>query len=594
MVRVAVVDYDRCQPKKCGLECVNFCPMVRSGTVETIALDEELGKPVISETLCTGCGICTHKCPFKSISIVNLPEELGDRCVFQYGPNSFRLFNLPIVRRGVVVGLLGPNGVGKTTAVRLLVGQLKPNLGEYDNPPSQAEIIRFFRGSELQNYFESLYGGKIRVVYKPQRISPVPRSVRGKVGSLLEKVDERGVMDHVVEYLNLKPVLDRKIEKLSGGELQQVSVAASVCRDADLYIFDEPSSYVDIFQRMKIARLIRTLANEGKAVMVVEHDLAILDFLSDFVHVLFGKPGVYGIVSGIYGVREGINNFLDGFLRAENIRFRKNPITFETRKPLSDVFEHSVLCDFGKIMKRYNGFELVVDGGTLRRSEVVGIMGPNGIGKTTFAMLLAGKLEPTMGTIPNTFRVALKPQYLEPKEGKLVCSILESAAPNEYSTPSYQTTFIGPLELEPLLERDVSELSGGELQRVAIAETLSREADIYLLDEPTAFLDVDERITISKVIRTVVERREAVALVVDHDVQLIDLVSDKLMIFEGEPGVKGFGRGPIDKFKGMNSFLEKMGITYRRDPQTGRPRVNKPGSRLDREQKENKQYYYTE
>ncbi|RLG72318.1 MAG: ribosome biogenesis/translation initiation ATPase RLI, partial [Methanobacteriota archaeon] len=526
--------------------------------------------------------------------IVNLPEELGDRCVFQYGPNSFRLFNLPIVRRGVVVGLLGPNGVGKTTAVRILVGQLKPNLGEYENPPSWVEITRFFRGSELQNYFEDLHRGRIRVVYKPQRISPLPTSVRGKVESLLEKVDERGVMDYVVEMLSLKPILDREIEKLSGGELQQVSIAASVCKDADLYIFDEPSSYVDIFQRMKIARLIRTLTNEDRAVMVVEHDLAILDFLSDFVHVLFGKPGVYGIVSGIYGVREGINNFLDGYLRGENIRFRKTPITFETRKPSGDMVEHSVLCDFRGITKSYDGFELVVEGGTLRRSEVVGIMGPNGIGKTTFAMLLAGKLEPTTGTIPNTFRVALKPQYLEPREGKQVCSILADAAPKEYGTPSYQNTFIDPLGLEHLLERDVAELSGGELQRVAIAETLSREADIYLLDEPTAFLDVDERITISKVIRTVVERREAVGLVVDHDVQVIDLVSDRLMIFEGEPGVKGFGRGPIDKFEGMNSFLEKMGITYRRDPQTGRPRVNKPGSRLDREQKENKQYYYTD
>jgi ATP-binding cassette, sub-family E, member 1 len=130
------------------------------------------------------------------------------------------------------------------------------------------------------------------------------------------------------------------------------------------------------------------------------------------------------------------------------------------------------------------------------------------------------------------------------------------------------------------------------LQKVAIVTTMAQEADVYALDEPSAFLDVEDRFVVAKALSRLVRARSKSAMVIDHDIQVIDLVSDRLMVFTGEPGARGFGSGPLGKEKGMNLFLGQLGLTYRRDVNTGRPRVNKPESKLDREQKERGEYYY--
>src|SRR5690606_11710371 len=137
------------------------------------------------------------------------------------------------------------------------------------------------------------------------------------------------------------------------------------------------------------------------------------------------------------------------------------------------------------------------------------------------------------------------------------------------------------------------ELSGGELQKVAIAASLSRKADLLLLDEPSAYLDVDERLNMAKALRRIVESRGVPAFVVEHDVVTQDFLADRLMVFSGEPGVSGNANQPTTLRKGMNLFLKDMDVTFRRDSITRRPRVNKEGSRLDVMQKEIGEYYYT-
>jgi len=115
-MRIAILIKDRCKPKNCAKECIKFCPRVRAGD-ETIVMGEE-GKPIISEELCVGCGICVHKCPFDAIKIIGLAEELKEDLVHQFSKNGFRLFRLPIPKEGSCIGILGPNGIGKTTAIK--------------------------------------------------------------------------------------------------------------------------------------------------------------------------------------------------------------------------------------------------------------------------------------------------------------------------------------------------------------------------------------------------------------------------------------------------------------------------------------------
>jgi ATP-binding cassette subfamily E protein 1 len=138
----------------------------------------------------------------------------------------------------------------------------------------------------------------------------------------------------------------------------------------------------------------------------------------------------------------------------------------------------------------------------------------------------------------------------------------------------------------------VDTLSGGELQRVAIALALTKDADIYLIDEPSAYLDSNQRMEAAKTIRRVMEKAGTSALIVDHDVYFIDLVSDSIMVFTGEPSLNGLANGPFDLRTGMNKFLTNVDITFRRDAESHRPRINKPGSRLDREQKKSGEYFY--
>ncbi|MCK4566054.1 MAG: ATP-binding cassette domain-containing protein, partial [Candidatus Thorarchaeota archaeon] len=156
----------------------------------------------------------------------------------------------------------------------------------------------------------------------------------------------------------------------------------------------------------------------------------------------------------------------------------------------------------------------------------------------------------------------------------------------------FKTAVIKKLELEHLLEHQVQDLSGGELQRAAIAACLAREADIYLLDEPSAFLDIEQRLASSRAIRRLVRNNMKTAFIVEHSILMADYLSDSMIVFSGVPGKTGKASSIRTLRSGMNTFLKDMGVTFRRDPQTGRPRVNKEGSRLDSQQKESGDYYY--
>jgi len=591
MVRVAVLDEDKCKPKHCDRVCYHFCPQIRS-KVEAVRFENE--KPLIVEALCVGCGICVKKCPFKALSIVNLPDELEKECSHRFGPNTFKLFRLPIPSSGVVLGLLGQNGIGKTTALKILSGEVNPNLGNYEESPDRAQIIEHFRGSTLQEYFQKLDDGELQVVHKPQYVDKIPRVVSGKVGELLEGVNERDRLEMLKKQLQLQTVWDRPLNVLSGGELQRVALAATICREADVYLFDEPSSYLDVKQRLQAARAIRSLRKDDKTVIVAEHDLAILDYLSDQICVFYGTPGVYGIISHVHGVRVGINIYLEGFIPDENVRFRKNPIIFHVKPPTVSRTVGETLLMWGGMKKSHGEFMLSVAPGEAKQGEVIGILGPNGIGKTTFIRLLAGLEECDAGEPSLQYGLALsyKPQYISAEYKGTVQQLLRGIAKDDFSSSWYRSEILQPLNVESLLDRDVSELSGGELQKVAIASCLSGKTQLYLLDEPSAYLDVEERLSMARTIRRVVESRNVTAFVVEHDVVAQDFIADRLMIFTGEPGIYGLANPPTTLRRGMNSFLKEMGITFRRDSVTKRPRVNKEGSKLDRYQKKIGEYYY--
>jgi ATP-binding cassette subfamily E protein 1 len=590
-LRVAVVDKERCRSDKCDLVCIKFCPMVRTRR-EAIRLDEA-GKAYIAELICSGCGICVKKCPFDALRIVNLPDELESEHIHRFGPNEFTLYRLPVPRENTVVGLLGRNAIGKSTVLRILAGDLLPNLGNHAQPPSKEEIVESFAGKPIHDYLKGLYNGRLNVAYKPQYVDRIPKAVKGTVGEVLRAQDQRGVLDRIAKELEIDNLFERDLGVLSGGELQRVAIAAAICRDAGVYLFDEPSSHLDIYQRVRAARIIRGLIEDGRNVVAAEHDLAVLDYLSDDIFVLYGDPNVYGIVSNVHGVREGINIYINGYIPDENVRFRESPIIFHVKPPTPSSGRSRSLIEWTELTKAYDEFSLTVETGEIGVGEVIGVLGKNGIGKTTFVRMLAGVEEPDGGTIADgDIKVSYKPQYLTGTIRGTVEQVLRRAAGEKYLESWFSAEVIEPLHVKDILEREVEVLSGGEIQRVAIAECLSRDADIYLLDEPSAYLDVEERLAVARAIRRITKMSGVTAFVVEHDIVAQDFIADKIMVFSGEAGVQGRGGNPVRLEEGMNIFLEEMGITFRRDQDTKRPRVNKGDSRLDKEQKKTGRYYY--
>jgi ATP-binding cassette subfamily E protein 1 len=590
--RVAVLDEELCQPRKCGLECIVYCPVNKTGG-ECIIQRPDDGKAVISEDLCTGCGICIRKCPFDAIVIVNLAKELSQDKVHQYGINSFRFYRLPTPKKGAVVGLVGRNGMGKSTIVNILSGNVKPNLGKYDQEISWDEVLKYYQGTEMKSHFEKIANGTMRASIKPQLVYLIPKAFKGTPKELLKRYDERKVTDKLVPQLGLQNILDRDIAQLSGGELQRLAVAIAAAKDAEYYFFDEPSSYNDVYQRLTVAKVIRELAEQGKNVMVVEHDMTLLDYLSDYIHIIYGEPGAYGIVSGMQSTKVGINNFLEGFLPSENVRFRDKAFRFDITSSNEDVLLDIPIASYGDLTKSFPSFKLTVAAGKIRRGGIIGIIGANALGKTTFMRMLAGVDKPDSGKIDVGATISYKPQYLNQEYDGDVRSLMYMAYLNPLEGSSVEQQIIIPMGVKKLYEKNVKNLSGGELQKVAVAASLLRQADIYALDEPSAFLDAEDRIAVAKFLQHFVRAQGKSAIIIDHDIQLIDLVADSLVIFEGRPGLEGSATEPIKKEEGMNRFLKALSITYRRDETTGRPRVNKEGGRLDREQKESGNYYYT-
>ncbi len=579
MTRIAVIDRETCIHKKCGYVCSKVCPVNRMGE-ECIVVEKDGIYPVIAEVLCIGCGICVKKCPVKCISIINLAREL-ENPVFQYGVNTFRLYGLPLPMEGGAASIIGKNGIGKTSAIKILSRTLQPNFAVFDRELS-AEELNSRLSLDVRRYFEKTKEGS-RVSLKPQHVSRIRDAFDGTVKELLATVGDMEKIAAVVRLFGIAEISERRISQLSGGELQKVAIAAAYIKEADIYYFDEVTNFLDIEERLKAAVILKDLA-ERKSVLLAEHDLTFLDYVSNYVYLIYGEENAYGIVSQVKNARAGINEYINGFLKEENVRFREYEITFSRHS--ESALKTPVRITYATIAKQYKGFSFSSEEGEIRKGEILGLVGKNALGKSTFVKILAGVEKADTGE-EIKIKLSYKPQYLTP-EDLTVAELLEAKKLDRMVLEECKRR----LNIGILMEKNLNELSGGELQRVALTLALSQEAEVYLFDEPTAFLDIEQRFEFAALLRKVISESEKSAFVVDHDVVFIDAIANRLIVFEGKSSVEGHASAPLEKRDGMNSFLKAADITMRRDKDTFRPRINKPGSALDSEQKSSGDYFY--
>ncbi|KAF3837513.1 hypothetical protein F7725_004976 [Dissostichus mawsoni] len=428
--RIAIVNHDKCKPKKCRQECKKSCPVVRM-----------------------------------ALSIVNLPSNLVKETTHRYCANSFKLHRLPIPRPGEVLGLVGTNGIGKSTALRSsLENRTKPG----PNPPDWQEILTYFRGSELQNYFTKILEDDLRAIVKPQSDSPEGENV----------------------------------EDLSGGELQRFACAVVCIQRADIFMFDEPSSYLDVKQRLKAAITIRSLITPDRYIIVVEHDLS-------------------------------INIFLDGYVPTENLRFRETSLVFKVAETANEEEVKRLRhYQYPSMVKTMGDFTLEIRAGEFTDSEIMVMLGENGTGKTTFIRMLAGGLKPDGGGDIPILNVSYKPQTISPKFKGSVRALLHEKIRDAYTHPQFITDCMKPMQIESIIDQD-----------------------------PSAYLDSEQRLMAARVHPP----RKKTAFVVEHDFIMATYLADRSSGSAGR----------------MNRFLSLLEITFRRDPNNFRPRINKAHSIKD-------------
>ena len=458
----------------------------------------------------------------------------------------------------------------------------------------------------MSDYFKNLYSGKLTFSIKDQKIKQMIKGDENiTVADYINKfdVDQNILKSDAFLMLKLDKLLDHKINTLSGGELQKLLCWVTCAKKADVYIFDEPSNFLDIKQRMEIVQIIKYVCSHDTYVLIVEHDLSMLDYASDEVNIVYGKGAAYGIISTSMGLSTGLNNYMEGELKDQNIRFRTEPFNL---KSYSEVASNSIqkksndltnCLTYESTILEYPDFKLTVPQGLINLNGSINvILGENGIGKTTFMNYISSNTD--LGISYKTQHVNIK-QYMN-SDGTFptVQELLYNNINSEYLNPVFQTNVLKILDIKSIEDKHINELSGGELQKVTICYTLGTPANIYLLDEPSSNLDIENRLRCITAIKKFADNSNKCIFIIEHDIMmavaLSQEINSKILFIKKEQNKDNIKNceisEPLDFSTGINLFLKELGITMRISG-GGRPRINKYGSRLDTEQK-NKGIYY--
>lgn len=469
--RIAIINHDLCKPKKCGQgqhgkqPCKLICPVNKIGKV-CIDVDSSAPFAKINEDSCIGCGQCVKICPFKAINIVKLPVMLDNMLLHSYGENSFRLYKVPIPKQGHINGIIGQNGIGKSTLLQILNNSIKPNLGLTND--NIKNILNFAKGTELHKYLSLLYSKKGLI--SVQKYQNIYQNIKHTLVKDFIQYNMANVFhQQVFNDLGLHSLLNCYLDNLSGGELQRVCCASTLLYDANIYIFDEFTNYLDIDQRLIVANLIKALKRHDRYIFVVDHDLSILDYLSDNIIILYGTPGAFGIVSQVMATNNAINTYFNGYIQSENIKFRDSAYSFYSSNSVEIKMESFNNYSFAYKSKTiiYDNFQLNINQAALDSESLYIIVGRNGTGKSTFLNYLDDELKDHI--------ISYKPQHTEicdTDRNKTVINYLYDNIKISMSKQHFQTDVVKQLHIDALYDMKMSNLSGGELQRVLICKCL--------------------------------------------------------------------------------------------------------------------------
>ena len=399
-------------------------------------------------------------------------EDPSHLKIHKYG-TGFRLYQLPTLTKGKVTGLVGPNGIGKSTIMNILSKSLKPNFGDASSSQNWSEIATKIKDNNIRNHFAQ----DAKISYKKQVLRILFEKYQGKtINEILLPKKSHPQYEQILDALDIVSIEDRYLKQCSGGELQRFSIANVLLTDAEVVLIDEPCTFLDVKKRIDLAEALQDLKEEDKAFLVVDHDLAILDYMSDMVHLFYGEPSKFGIISRILNVKSGINTYLNGFIASDNTEFRENKIRFRKTVSGRTWANARIFAEWPELTKSFDSFKLEIGKGVLYENEVLGVVGQNGLGKTTLFKILVGQLIPDGKNwdLYERYSISYKPQYITADFKGTVEEFITEFSRKYIHTEQLSQELYQPLGVESIFSTPISKLSGGQLQRTFIAACLNK------------------------------------------------------------------------------------------------------------------------
>ena len=492
------------------------------------------------------------------------------------------------VNEGDKIGIIGINGTGKSTLLKLIAGKEEPDEGDI------AKGNHVYVNYLSQNPDFSKEASVLEYVIEQNRLQDKLVGVEGEAKSILTKL---GMTD-----------FDAKIATLSGGQKKKVALAATLISDCEILLLDEPTNHLD---SEMIEWLEEYLTDYKKALVMVTHDRYFLDLVCNrIVEIDRGELFSYESNYEGYLVLKQSREMMDAATQRKNASILRKEIAWmqrgararstkqkahiqryealasmEYKDEVGDVMIRTISSRLGKktielesVSKSYGDKRLISEFSYIfLRDDRVGILGPNGCGKSTLMKMIAGSVAPDAGTIAlgDTVKIgyfsqeneALDPakkvieyirdtaEFLDTKDGKISASkMLE------------QFLFEGAIQYMP-----IGKLSGGEKRRLYLLKILMEAPNVLMLDEPTNDLDI----ATLRILEDYLDSFPGIVITISHDRYFLDRVAGHMLTFE-ENGVIELFNGTYTEYYQKRKEKYKLETVYEKSNKTTKIKTDRP------------------
>jgi ATP-binding cassette subfamily F protein uup len=495
------------------------------------------------------------------------------------------------ISQGEKFALVGNNGVGKSTLLRILTGEIQPDNGKV----SVRQGIRLGyltqqpdvdQNQSVKNILFSDTNEIARVVKEYEDCIHHPDTDPDRMQAILERMEELKAWDYeakvneVIGKLGV-PDLDKKFSELSGGQKKRIFLAQLLLLEPDLIIMDEPTNHLDL---TAIEWLENYLSGQNITLIMVTHDRYFLDNVAtEIIELdrgqLFRYKGNYAyflekksdreemLKTEVSKARNLLKKELEWMRKQPRARGTKSKYRIEAfyelqEKANTDLKKDKLELDIkearqgGKILevkkisKSYAGQKIVNNFSfVFKKQDRIGVVGKNGIGKSTFLDMLVGKLKPDTGEVDRGITtkfgyftqesITLNPNNRLIEEVKEIAEFITLSDGTQVSASKFLDTFLFPPEKQ---YNYISKLSGGEKKRLQLLKLLVTNPNFLILDEPTNDFDIDTL----NVLEDFLEKFSGCLILVSHDRYFMDHLVDQLFVFEGEGEIRQFNGNYTD------------------------------------------------